>query len=289
MTSAVAIVNWNSGCLLRTCVESLLAAATASEILVIDNASADESLESVQGFRNRIHIVRNSVNAGFAAAVNQAFHLTSSSYVLVLNPDLRVLPGAVRLMEEFLNANPRAAAAGGHVGDKYLPKELPAVTTLIRENLGFPRKPAKPVDDCPPGAPGPLLQTIRVEQPAAAALMIRRDAYEDVGGFDERFYPAWYEDVDFCRRLKTKGWEVYFMPQARFLHEGGYSSDAMGSVKFLLAYYGNQLRYARKHFGPFGAAAVQASIAAGMIGRMIGKPGRAAAYGRAFMGVLKGS
>src|SRR5262249_32871142 len=119
---------------------------------------------------------------------------------------------------------------------------------------------------------------IQVDQPAAAALMIRRDAYDDVSGFDEQFYPAWYEDVDFCQRLKEKGWEVYFVPMAEFLHEGGYSVQAMGSADFLRAYYCNQLRYARKHFGAVGAAAVRVSIALGMIGRMIGRPAQAAAY-----------
>ena len=93
MSSAVAIINWNSGSWLRTCIESLLATATNAEILVIDNASVDTSLESVDGFRNRVNFVRNSVNRGFAAAINQAFQLTSTSYVLVLNPDIRVMPG----------------------------------------------------------------------------------------------------------------------------------------------------------------------------------------------------
>ena len=78
MSSAVAIINWNSGSWLRTCIESLLATATNAEILVIDNASLDTSLESVDGFRNRVNFVRNSVNRGFAAAINQAFQLTST-------------------------------------------------------------------------------------------------------------------------------------------------------------------------------------------------------------------
>ena len=94
MTSTVAIINWNSGRWLRTCVESLLATTTTAEILVIDNASEDSSLESVEGFRNRVDFIRNSVNRGFAAAVNQAFETTSTSYVLIVNPDLRATPGA---------------------------------------------------------------------------------------------------------------------------------------------------------------------------------------------------
>ena len=102
MTSTVAIINWNSGHRLRACIESLLATATSADILVIDNASADTSIESVQGFRARVGFVINSVNRGFAAAVNQAFQATSTSYVLVLNPDIRVMPGAAQILEEFM-------------------------------------------------------------------------------------------------------------------------------------------------------------------------------------------
>ncbi|MBI2149061.1 MAG: hypothetical protein HYU27_00450 [Acidobacteria bacterium] len=133
------------------------------------------------------------------------------------------------------------------------------------------------------------MEAVRVDQPAAAALMVRRDAYEEVGGFDEQFYPAWYEDVDFCKRLKTRGWEIYFIPRAEFLHAGGYSAEALGSEKFAGAYYGNQVRYARKHLGPAGAAVVRASIAAGMIGRMLGRPEHAAAYAKTLIRALKGS
>jgi len=284
MTSTVAIINWNSGSWLRPCVESLLATTTTAEILVIDNASNDASLESIERLRNRVNFVRNSVNRGFAAAVNQAFHATSTAYVLILNPDLRAMPGAVRLMEDFLDGNPHVAAVGGHVGDRYSPKRLPSITTLVRENLGFPAVGA--VYDRP-GAGGGHRPPLQVEQPAAAALMIRRDAYDDIGDFDEQFFPAWYEDVDFCQRLKTKGWQVYFVPDAQFIHEGGYSVDAMGAPDFLRSYYRNQLRYARKHFGRFGAALVRASIALGMIGRIIGRPRQAAAYGQTFLGALR--
>jgi GT2 family glycosyltransferase len=288
MTSTVAIINWNSGLWLRTCIESLLATTTMSEILVIDNASEDASLESAQGFRNRVDFVRNSVNRGFAAAVNQAFLATSSTYVLILNPDIRATPGAVELLEDFMEGHPRAGAIGGYVGDRYLPKALPTVAALIRENLGFPVGAVISNASRCDAYDRPAGKEILVEQPAAAALMIRRDAYDEVDGFDEQFYPAWYEDVDFCRRLKAKGWEIYFAPQAVFLHDGGYSATAMGSQNFLRSYYGNQLRYAKKHFGALGAAAVRASIAVGMLQRMIVRPRQAAAYGKAFVETLKG-
>jgi N-acetylglucosaminyl-diphospho-decaprenol L-rhamnosyltransferase len=280
MTSTVAIINWNSGTWLRLCIESLLATTTIDKILVIDNASADASLEPISRFRERITLVRNCVNRGFAAAVNQAFHLTTSSCLLILNPDVRAMPGAVQILEEFMHAHPRVGAAGGYTGDRYLPKSLPTITTLVRENLGLKVQPGR--GSRPPCAPR------RVEQPAAAALMIRRDAHNEVEGFDEQFYPAWYEDVDFCLRLKAKGWELYFVPDAHFIHEGGYSAQQIGARRFLQFYYENQLRYARKHFGGLGAATVRASIAAGMIERMIAKPTQARAYGQVLIRTLKG-
>src|SRR5215813_9642965 len=137
MTSTVAIINWNSGRRLRMCIESLLATTTTAEILVIDNASDDASLESVQGFRHRVDFIQNSVNRGFAAAVNQAFHATTTTYVLILNPDVRAMPGDVQLLEAFLDVQPRVAAVGGYVGDRYLPKALPSIKSLVRESLGL--------------------------------------------------------------------------------------------------------------------------------------------------------
>jgi GT2 family glycosyltransferase len=305
MTSTAAIINWNSGHRLRTCIESLLANTTTVEILVVDNASNDASLDSVQGFRSRVNFVRNPVNRGFAAAVNQAFRATSTPYVLILNPDVRATSRAVQFLEDFLLMHPRAAAIGGHVGDKYLPKALPTVGSLVRENLGFPAAAVREAQARQRAASRREAQArqraasridrrqsdtlpLQVDQPAAAALMIRRDAFEDVGGFDEQFYPAWYEDVDFCQRLKSKGWHTYFAPSAEFLHEGGYSAETMGSPDFLRSYYSNQLRYVKKHFSVLGTAAVRASIAAGMLGRIIGKPQDAAAYGKTLIGALKG-
>ena len=278
MTSTVVVINWNSGDLLQICIDSLLATTTDVKILVIDNASRDSSLDFLTDSYDRVRLVGNSSNRGFAAAVNQAFEDTSTPYVLLLNPDVRVLPGAVQLLEEFMDSHPWAGAAGGYVGEKYLPKAFPTVGTLVRENLGLGSA----------VAPLQSSQPIQVDQPAAAALMIRRDAYEDTGRFDERFFPAWYEDVDFCLRMKRHGWKIFFVPAAEFIHTGGYSAEGLGSERFLRAYYHNQVRYAEKHFGLLGTIAVRASIAAGTIGRMIARPRQVKAYGKVMMGALVG-
>ena len=276
-STGVVIVNWNSGALLRSCVESVRNTASNSEILIVDNASTDDSLNLLANLRNQIHFVRNSVNRGFAAAVNQGFAETSTPYVLILNPDVRPTVGAISLLRDVLDHRPKAGAVGGYVNDKYLPRDLPTPASLIRQNLGFPPR-LRPT----------LKGITRVEQPAAAALMVRRDAFEDVNGFDERFFPAWYEDVDFCDRLKTQGWEIYFVREAEFLHEGGYSAGVLGARHFADAYYHNQLRYAQKRFGYAGRLAVRGSIAAGAMARALAQPKNMAAYFSVLRGALGG-
>jgi len=277
MSSTVAIVNWNSGDLLRTCIESVIATTTSVKILVIDNASRDFSMDCKLEFSDRVNLIRLSENRGFAGGVNQAFRWTSTPYVLIINPDIQVLPGAIQLLEEFMGQYPRAGAAGGYVGEKYLPRPFPTTRSLILENLGAQRLTIAALRSGP----------AQVDQVAAAAIMIRRQAYEQTGGFDEHFHPAWYEDVDYCHRLKCCGWQVYFVPAAEFIHTGGYSTEALGNGDFLRAYYRNQIFYARKHLGPIDAALVRASAAVGALGRMIGRPHQAGAYAKAFIGVLK--
>jgi GT2 family glycosyltransferase len=299
MKTTVAIINWNSGGLLKSCVESLLASAPEAKLLIIDNNSKDGSAAFVGELGHGIQFVANPSNRGFAGGVNDALlHSSPAPYVLILNPDVRAMPGSVQLLEELMDHHPRAGAIGGYVGEKYLPRKFPTAKSIVLENLGFgqirgrgdpgahPLIPELEISGCAPGSPRPRIYP--VEQVAAAALIIRREAYNDVGRFDEQFYPAWYEDVDFCWKLKRARWEVYFAPQAEFLHDGGYSAVALGTEAFPYSYYCNQARYAQKWFGAAGSFAVRASIIAGMMGRMIGRPSSASAYGRVLIGALVG-
>jgi GT2 family glycosyltransferase len=277
VSTTIAIVNWNSGPRLRNCIDSIFAASSRAEVLVVDNASTDDSLDGIFELRDRIHFVRNSVNRGFAAAVNQAFAETSTPYVLLLNPDTRVVDKAITTLEEFMDAHRKAAAAGGWVNEKYLPRRFPTVASLIREDLGLGR--TSPVYERGSDA-------VVVDQPAAAALLIRRDAYDESGGLDERFFPAWYEDVDFCVRLKAMGWEIYFVPRAEFIHEGGYTATSLGLEDFIRAYYSNQIRYVQKHMGHVPSIAVRAAIGLGMAARMIARPREARIYAKSVIGAI---
>jgi GT2 family glycosyltransferase len=278
MKTTVGIVNWNSGPLLAMCVESILRESTVN-IFVFDNGSRDDSLNFTPSAPTRVQIVRSNENRGFAGGVNQIFKSTDTPYVLLLNPDIRVLPGSIQLLEEFMDSHSRAAAVGGYAGEKYPPKNLPTMWSLVLENLGIGGR-GLTVSGPPPAT------TFQVEQAAAAAMMIRRETCKDVPMFDDAFYPAWYEDVDFCRRLTRDNWEVYFAPHAKFEHSGGYSAKTMGSAEFLYAYYRNQVRYARKWFSWPEVAVVRASVVAGMVGRVVVRPWDTAGYVRVFLGAL---
>jgi GT2 family glycosyltransferase len=278
VSTTVAVVNWNSGPRLRNCIDSIFESTPGVDVLVVDNASTDDSLERVLGLRDRVNFVRNSTNRGFASAVNQAFAASTTAYVLLLNPDVIVSANAISILEDFMNANPRAGAAGGWVNEKYLPRPFPTAASLIREDLG--------ISSALHSQYHRGSEAVAVDQPAAAALLVRRDAYDEIGGLDERFFPAWYEDVDFCLRLRLAGWDIYFVPRAEFIHEGGYTAAALGRKKFVEAYYRNQLRYVRKHMGAAAAFAVRAAIGIGMAGRMIARPRSAPAYGQAMLGAI---
>ena len=276
MDIAVGIINWNSGHWLKDCIASLLGATNVQEIVVVDNASTDRSLEDAAGFGDRVKLIRSESNLGFAGGVNKVFASTSASFVLILNPDIGVKAGVVERMQRFLEAHPKAAAIGGHIGENYFPRRLPTAASLIRENLGLRNRSQEQA----------VQEPYEVEQAAAAALMIRRSAYVEVGGFDSRYYPAWYEDVDFCKQLQSAGWQLYFDPMAQFAHEGGYSAKALGTSAFAAAYYRNQLRYVRKHMGKTADMAIRCSMVAGMVARTVAAPAKAAAYWSVLAGAL---
>ena len=276
MKTTVGIVNWNSGRLLEECVESALRVPHV-DVLVVDNASSDGSNGFLATLSNKVKHIASPQNRGFAGGVNQIFNACDSPYVLILNPDVWIPPGSVQLMEEFMDTHPRAAAVGGYVGEKYPPRKLPTPWGLVMENLGM-----SGARDELNGHTG----FIPVEQVAAAALMIRREACKKAPVFDETFYPAWYEDVDFCRRLKRDNWEVYFAPDLKFPHSGGYSAKTMGGGRFVYAYYRNQLRYAKKWFDWYEVVVVRASIVVGAVGRIIARPAYMLGYSKVLFGAL---
>src|SRR5690242_8102323 len=223
------VVAYNSAAHIRMCLQGILMNA-GWEVLVIDNASTDRTAQVLADFSVDIKVVHNQQNRGFAAAANQGHDLASSDILLLLNPDSVAEEGALeRFAAAF--ADPAVGAAGGALLDQdghsqkgFQFRRFPTLGAMLCEVLLLNRLwPGNPwnrryrcldLDDS---------MSQFVDQPAGACLAVRRKAWESVSGFDESFYPVWFEDVDFCRRLAQNGWKIAYCPDARFMHIGGHS------------------------------------------------------------------
>jgi len=248
---AIVIVTHNSACEIGGCLDALQGLSDV-EVLVVDNASADSTGAQVAPRGTRL--IANSKNSGFAAAVNQGVRATSAPLVLLLNPDAHLVRGLDALAARL--ETPETGAVGGMlVGDDgnpqsgFMARNLPTPTTLVFEVLGINRFwPKNPVNwhyRCLGINP---MTTARVDQPACAFLMFSRTAWETVGGFDERFWPLWFEDVDFCARIQSAGFRIYYDPEGVARHSGSHSIRTLPLENRERYWYGSLLGYAEKHY-----------------------------------------
>jgi hypothetical protein len=251
---AVVIVTHNSASKIGGCLDALAAETSPSEIqtIVVDNASTDATLAEVAARGARL--IANPDNAGFAAAVNQGIRATDAPLILLLNPDAHLVTGIEALTAHF--EDPQTGAAGGMLTGPdgqpqtgFMARNLPTPAALIFEVLGinavWPRNPVNWHYRCLGN--DPVILGL-VEQPAGAFLMFPREIWERVGGFDERFWPIWFEDVDFCARLKQAGLAVYYEPNAVAGHDGGHSIGTLPLEMRERYWYGSLLGYAAKHY-----------------------------------------
>ncbi len=293
-TVSTLVVCWNNREFLRRCLES----APPGELIVVDNASTDGSAELVAERFPSASLVRLDENVGFASGVNCAASGATGDYLLLLNPDAEATPHAVDRLTALLDEEPTCGAVAGRLlsmtedpQPDFRARRLPTLGSLAADLLLLRRLwPSNPVSrraeamDLDQSKPG------RVEQLAASCLMVRREAFEQVGGLDDQFSPAWFEDVDLCKRLRDAGWSIYFVPQAVFRHTGGMSVRTLGRARQKRIYYRNLERYVRKHHGRAAAAAVKVLLVTGMGLRMAASVLRADRAGvHAFAGVLGGT
>jgi GT2 family glycosyltransferase len=247
MVGAV-VITYNSGEVVSRCLESCVRVPGLT-IVVVDNASTDDTRARILEYPS-VHAIFNDENRGFAAAVNQGIAALDTPYVLLLNPDAELLDGLdvlVRRLDADLGAG---AAAGrlvgtdGHDQTKFHLRRLPTAAALSLEALGFNRlMPWNPVNRYYRPA-----SDSEVEQPAAAFLLIRRSAWRALSGFDERFHPVWFEDVDFCKRLRDSGWTIAYERSAVARHIGGHSASRIAWRQRQLFWYGSLLKYAARHY-----------------------------------------
>ena len=274
------------------------------ELIAVDNGS-DGTPAGLAAGRPNVRVLEPGRNLGFAAAVNRGAAEGRGGLLLILNTDARPEPGALESLVQGMERRPDAAGlaprlldeggaadrrngsavAGGRAGRTASQAgwQLRALPTL-RALLGYccflaPR----PLPEPPAGSP--------VEQPAACALLLRRDAFEAAGGMDERFWPAWFEDVDLARRLRDRGDAILYWPDAAFRHGLGASVPRLGYGAFLLVHYRNLDRYARKHHGRGAALLLRAVLAVAALLRIpllpLRCPRRARSRGEALGGLRR--
>jgi N-acetylglucosaminyl-diphospho-decaprenol L-rhamnosyltransferase len=268
----IVIVNWNSDPFLERCIGSIREHAAGCDVVIVDNASQDSSLDFLSQTGIALAVHRNDINAGFAAASNQGWRASRGDPVLFLNPDIECLPGGVESLTRRLEAESGVWAVGGHLLDTsgapqagFNVRAFPSIGAVAAELLLLDEIWAR----------NPWTRDYRmsdwdhnsrrdVDQPAAACLIVRRAVLESLGGFDEAFRPAWFEDVDLCKRIRNAGGRIVFEPDARFLHHGGVSLRSLTQESFLQCYHTNQIRYFRKHYGKKAATRVRRLVIAGL-------------------------
>lgn len=268
----VAIVAYNSDGVIGECLDACLRFGL-TRIVVVDN-SAQEGTRAAALARPGVQLLQNADNKGFAGAVNQAMRLLETPMVLILNPDTIVLGGIEPLVQEL--HDPAVGIAGGMLlGAEGQPqvgfslRRFPTPAALSFEVLGWNRLfPGNAVNRSYRCFDLRLDRAQDAEQPAGAFLLLSRQAWERAGGFDEKFHPVWFEDVDYCYRLARLGYRIRYSPNARAHHFGGHSVGRLPRKCQQLYWYGSLLRYAAKHFQPAGRRVVCAAVVIGSVPRM---------------------
>lgn len=224
---SVIIVNYNAGYLLRECVDSLMASRLDIEIVVVDNASADGSLDGIAGL-SCVRIVKNAVNMGFATACNQGMGFANAEYLLFLNPDCSVAPDAlsgllasaaldrVGMVGGFL-VNPNGTEQAG--GRRAIPTPWRSFVRAFGLARFEDRWPRLFFDFHLHKQPLPT-QPMEVEAISGSCMLVKRKAINDVGIWDEGYF-LHCEDLDWCMRFRRKGWKILFVPGARITHARG--------------------------------------------------------------------
>ena len=232
-TLSTIIVNYNAGPLLRKCVGSLLACPLDIEIIVVDNASSDASLDGLQDL-SQVCVIRNQANVGFAAACNIGVQASSAPFLLFLNPDCFFQPDAIALLFAGLQSGDRVGMVGGLlVNDDDTEqgggrRAVPTPWRSFVRGFGLQRFANRwpklfydfhlhkqPLPDSP----------IEVEAISGACMLVKRDVMEDVGLWDEGYF-LHCEDLDWCMRFRQKGWKILFVPDARISHALGACSQS---------------------------------------------------------------
>ncbi len=249
---SVSIVSYNTHDLLRDCLASLRARAADGEatleVIVADNGSTDGSVEMVEREFSEFSVFRTGGNIGYGRANNAAFERSSGRYFFVLNSDTEVEPGALREMLGFMESRAEAGGAGARLilPDGSTQPSCAADPTLLAvffEQIYFDKLfPNFKLTGGYTLTWWDYKERREVEQVCGACLFVRRAAWEQIGGFDPAYF-MYFEDTDFCVRVRRAGWKIWYLPDAKIQHHLGGSSGGDWRVRARMIAAYNQSRY----------------------------------------------
>lgn len=249
---SIVIVNYQSYTELHACLAALETGASAPTV-VIDYESHETHANAVQTAFPRTRIIRSARNEGFAAGVNRGARETRGPYLLLLNPDSIPGPGLCDTLAAWMDANPSVGAIGPRIRNadgsvQASARRFPGFTTAIAGRSSWltrvaPRNPLSRHNL--PALDAATREPMTVDWVSGACMFVRRAAFEALGGMDEGFFLYW-EDADFCRRLKHAGWQTVYYPGVTAMHAGGGSSRHAVDAS-LVAFHRSAYRLFRKH------------------------------------------
>ena len=253
---AVVVVSYNTRGLLLACLASIIESTRGRQVecLVVDNASTDGSAEAARAAHPQAVVISNADNRGFAAACNQAIRQTRAPTILLLNSDARLTAQAFDALAACLRQNERCGAAGCRVvNDEGVAVNARNFLTPFNQALELVGvKLGKRLRRTRQPQPDRRGVDCDVDWIDGACLMLRRAAFDEAGGFDERFF-MYSEDEDLCFRLRQRGWTVCLTADAEVWHQGG-ASSALKPREMLVHFYAGQMRFLDKHRGRTSAA-----------------------------------
>lgn len=241
---SIVIVTWNSSATIEKCLRSFEASSKV-EITVVDNNSSDNTVALVEKFP-WLKLVKNKVNQGFGQAINLGIESNQHEFVFLLNPDTEVEKGTPELLKKYLLKHQQVGVVGPKLlnGDGSVQGEIALFPTLLSQvlillrlhrfglsNLVYPK-----LD---------YSKTQEVEHLMGAALLIRRSVFEEVGGFDEKFF-LWFEETDLLKRIQEKGYKIMYYPEATVTHLVGQSTKQLNFLKKQTIWNKSLLYYFKK-------------------------------------------
>jgi GT2 family glycosyltransferase len=245
---SIVIVSWNVSALLRLCLRSIerVAPELSREVVVVDNASADDSVAMVRAEFPSVKLISSRENLGFARGNNLALDHVRGRFVFFLNPDTELWPGCLEKLTRFLDTHPQAGVVGprllspdGSVQDTCA-RHLPSLRDVIGiDVLGLHRlRPFRAGRFALKRLAYDLEQTQPVEGISGSAMLMRREILDELGGFGTGFHHCG-EDLELCARVRAAGWQIWYDRAATLTHVGGASSrrePLHTYVKALLSY-----------------------------------------------------